>query len=307
MPHLRRIKRMEILPYEPAMAERLTTVYNSAIRGVPHCYPVSTTVLTTALEEDGGLRERQVLVAIESQSIVGFAHVGVGFRERDESPERGLIQFLCYAPGHRRAGQALLHAAEDHVRAHGMCQLVAFHQRYRYPFYHLQNAYLSDRLGQVAALLGYNGYRRVAGEVFLDWPNYAPLEPPPAGVPAEMTVEWVPGRGARPGLLVRARQGERDVGACKCVSCAEYTTAEEAQDWLFVLWVGVETDQQGKGLGRHLLRRALYEMHGAGYRHASISTAVDNYRAALFYTNLRFHVVDWTYGLARDLGGSDAQ
>jgi GNAT superfamily N-acetyltransferase len=299
---------MEIRPYEPAMADQLTTAYNSAIRSVPHCYPVSTAGLVAAMAEDHGLRERQVFVATEGQSIVGFAHVGVGHREGEEGPEQGLIQFLWYAPGHRSAGQALLETAEGHLRAHGMRQVVAFHQKYRYPFYHLCNAYLSDCLGQVAALLGYNGYRRVAGEVFLDWPNYVPVEPPPAGVPAEVTIEWQPGKGVRPGLLVLARQGERDVGACKCVSCGEYTAAAEAQDWLFVTWVGVGWNQRGKGLGRHLLQRALYEMHGVGYRHASISTSVDNYRAALFYTNFGFHVVDWTYGLDHKLeGGSDAQ
>ena len=40
----------------------------------------------------------------------------------------------------------------------------------------------------------------------------------------------------------------------------------------------------------------------AGYRHAAISTAWDNYRAFLFYTNYGFRVADWTYELGRDLG-----
>ena len=115
---------MEILPYEPAMAGQLTAAYNSAIRSVPHCYPVSTAELVAALAEDHDLRGRQVFVALERRAIVGFSHVGVGYREREEGPEQGLIQFLWYAPGHRRAGQALLEAAEGHLRAHGMRQVV---------------------------------------------------------------------------------------------------------------------------------------------------------------------------------------
>jgi GNAT superfamily N-acetyltransferase len=289
------------------MAGRLAAAYNSAIRCVPHCYPVSAKELASALAEDHGLRARQVFVALEGQSITGFAHVGVGYREREECPEQGLIQFLWYAPGHRRAGQALLDIAEGHLRAHGMRQAVAFHQKYRYPFYYLSSAYLSDRLGQVAALLGHNGYRRIGGEVYLDWPNFEPVEPPPAEVPAAVTVEWMRGRSTRPGLILHAYQGERQVAICKCVSCGEYSTADEAQDWLFTTWLGVQEDLHGKGLGRHLLRRALLEMHGVGYQHASISTAVDNYRAALFYTNFGYRVMDWTYGLGRDLdGGPDA-
>jgi hypothetical protein len=71
---------MEIRPYEPAMADQLTTAYNSAIRYVPYCYPVSAKELASALAEDHGLRARQVFVALEGQSITGFAHVGVGYR-----------------------------------------------------------------------------------------------------------------------------------------------------------------------------------------------------------------------------------
>jgi predicted N-acetyltransferase YhbS len=290
------------------MADQLTTAYNSAIRRVPHCYSVNTAEFVTALTEDHGLRGRQVFVALEDQLIVGFAHVGVGYRERGENPEQGLIQFLWYAPEHRQAGQALLEVTEDHLRAHGMRQVVAFHQKYRYPFYHLESAYLSDRLGQVAALLGYNGYRRIGGEVYLDWPDFEPLEPPPVKVPVDIALEWIPGRGARPGLILRAFQDDKWVAVCQCVSCGEFSAVDEAQDWLFTTWLNVQENLQGKGLGRYLLRRALLEMHNAGYRHASISTAIDNYRAALFYTNCGYHVVDWTYGLGRRLeGGSDAQ
>ena len=38
-----------------------------------------------------------------------------------------------------------------------------------------------------------------------------------------------------------------------------------------------------------------------GYRHGAISTAFDNDRAFLFYTNYGFRVVDWTYEFAREL------
>ena len=56
-----------------------------------------------------------------------------------------------------------------------------------------------------------------------------------------------------------------------------------------------------QGLGRYLLQRALREMHGAGYRHAAISTHWRNYRAFLFYSNYGYRVVDWTYGLRREI------
>jgi len=63
----------------------------------------------------------------------------------------------------------------------------------------------------------------------------------------------------------------------------------------------VVDELQSRGLGRHLLQRSLKEMHGAGFRHAAISTALGNHRAFLFYTNYGYRVVDWTYGLGREL------
>ncbi len=36
-----------------------------------------------------------------------------------------------------------------------------------------------------------------------------------------------------------------------------------------------------------------------GYRHAAISTAIENHRAFVFYSNVGFHVTDMTYGWVR--------
>ncbi|MYF98780.1 GNAT family N-acetyltransferase [Candidatus Poribacteria bacterium] len=69
----------------------------------------------------------------------------------------------------------------------------------------------------------------------------------------------------------------------------------DAQDWTYTEWLGIEDDFQGKGFGKFLLQYSLQEMQKAGYRHASISTSLDNYRAILFYSNVGYKVVDWTY------------
>ena len=66
-------------------------------------------------------------------------------------------------------------------------------------------------------------------------------------------------------------------------------------------WLGVDRHYQRRGLGRYLLLRALHELGRKGYRHATISTAADNYRALLFYSNVGFHMADWTYGWRRRL------
>jgi GNAT superfamily N-acetyltransferase len=67
-------------------------------------------------------------------------------------------------------------------------------------------------------------------------------------------------------------------------------------------WLGIQEPYQGIGLGKHLLQRGLNEMRGVGYRHASISTAWDNYRAYVLYTHFGFKVVDWTYQYVQGSG-----
>ena len=105
---------------------------------------------------------------------------------------------------------------------------------------------------------------------------------------------------ATPFLAMLGRLLEQEVERRTVVELE--TRAEEAEDWFMTTWIGVEREFQGRGLGRHLLRRALIEMRRAGYRHAAISTERRNCRAFLFYANFGYRVVDWTYGYGRELG-----
>jgi GNAT superfamily N-acetyltransferase len=118
-------------------------------------------------------------------------------------------------------------------------------------------------------------------------------------LPVEIAVEQKPGKGERPGLLVRALLDGEQAGVCESVSCGEFTRAEAVQDWMFTTWLGVEEAFRGQGLGKHVLHRALFEMRALGYRHAALSTARDNHRAYLLYTNVGYRMIDWTYGLKK--------
>jgi GNAT superfamily N-acetyltransferase len=117
----------------------------------------------------------------------------------------------------------------------------------------------------------------------------------------EVRTEERAGPGRLPGLRVSAHRGGKQLGECVFVSAAEWHDAEEAHDWAFVNWLGVERWAQGQGLGRYLLQRALREAHLLGYRHAAISTGWRNHRAFGFYSNYGFHMVDWTYQMERRL------
>jgi len=300
---------VEIRAYDPSMADELAVLYNRAVSGTPHCYPTAVEELAAAIarvrgqaDSDPPLRDKAALVAVDHGNAVGFADTAIGRPHDGESRvECGVFPFFWYEPGRRAVGQALLDAAETRLQQLGARAIQAFPQEYKYDCYHLHSAYLSDHLAHVGALLALNGYRRTRGEVYYDWPDFEPVEPPPAGVEVDVAVEWRAGRDKRPNLSLVAHRAGKEIGCCYCDACSDWVSAADAADWFMTCWLCVEESHQGLGLGKHLLRRALVEMRGAGFRHAAISTALGNDRASVFYSNFGYRFCDWTYGLKRDL------
>ena len=302
---------MEIVQYTSDMQASVTQFYNHLTADVPHCYPIKEQEFATAMcgvmtgksdKNEGGIDSETAFVAIVNGAVQAFIHVGIGqIGDHEESKESvGIIRFLGYQRGARRVGQAILEKAEDHLKTYNISRIFAFPQDYRYRFYHFGHSYLSDALDQVQGLLGFNGYHRSGGEVFLDWENYA-VTPVPSSLPVTLSVDWKEGRGQLPNCTVRAFQDDKEVGECWSVSGGEFSSHPDAQNWLHTTWLGIEDEFQGQGLGRYLLQYELQEMHKIGYRHAAISTAWDNHRAFLFYSNCGYRTVDWTYEFVKDL------
>ena len=222
---------MHITPYDSAMAVELTSHFNAAVAGVPHCYPVDPTEMETALTpaaqgDDKHLEAESVIAARNGDDICGFAHFGI--RNGDErNPERtGIIRFLHFERGQRAVGQALLEAIEDDLRQQQIDRINAFSQAYRYRFYGFNHAYLSNQLDHVEALLGYNEYEKAGGEVFLDSINYIPQPPATIDLQFDIALEWLDGPGARQDLTLRAVDGDRQLGECQSVSCQTFSRVE---------------------------------------------------------------------------------
>ncbi len=292
---------MEVLEYTTEMQRHSSEFYNDLTANVPHCYPISGGELGALLaptahetEDKKALLPQTTFVAREPGTVLGFIQVGIGPIEELSENNIGIIRFFGYRPGERQAGQALLEKAESYLSTYNSGQIIAFPQDYRYRFYHFGHAYLSDSLGQVHGLLGHNGYQRKFGEVFLAWKDYV-VTPIESKIPVEISVDWQSGRGERPNCTVQALQNNVEVGVCYSVSGGEFSEHPDAQDWLHTMWLGVNDEFQGHGLGRYLLEFTLHKMRNVGYRHAVISTNWKNYRALLFYSNCGYTVSDWTY------------
>ena len=306
---------MEICQYTPDMQTSVTQFYNRLTASVPHCYPVTEEEFAIAIrgvttgkadKKAGGLDSEAAFVVTTDGAVQAFIHVGIGQTGDNREKDIGIIRFLGYERGARRVGQAVLEKAEAYLKAFNVSQIFAFPQDCRYRFYHFGHAYLSDALDQVQGLLGFNGYRRSAGEVFLDWENYS-VTPVLSNLPVKLSVNWEQGQGQHPNCTVLAHQNGEQVGICESICGGEFSSHSGAQDWLHTVWLGIEDDFQGQGLGRYLLQYALQEMQKVGYRHAAISTAWDNHRAFLFYSNCGYQTVDWTYEFVKDLSETPTQ
>jgi GNAT superfamily N-acetyltransferase len=295
----------------------LTHVYNEQLADVPHCYPVSPDEFEIGIryrkdtdEPYGELHSEKIIIGEQDGRIVGFADVAVVQMEEDEQKEhKGLIRFLTYQPGCRSVGQAILEESEKYLRDLGMDHISAFRitfddDDFSYRFYQLGFGLISDQTMHIHALFRMNGYeinRREQGEVFLNRPEYSLAEPVLPDNRVEIAVKQQPGRGDLPGLIVKAFHSGSEIGICKSVSVGRYCRAGEAQDWAFIKALYIEDEEQGKGWGRYLLQRNLWEMRKIGYKNIVISTDISNHRAQLFYTNYGYRLVNIGYGFVKDI------
>lgn len=292
---------MEVLPYRSEMLPGVVALYNRATAPVPHCYRVREETfsggfmnLSEGREDKHRLDKQEMLVAREKGEVAGFIHAAF----TDGQASDGAIRFFAYERGRREAGQKLLDAGQAWLREGGATRIHVFPQELIYPFYHIECAYLSDRMDHVQALLGMNGYRRARGEVFLDWPGFEKRDPRPTEINVIIEIERKERGGARPDVVVVPRLNGQVVGNCTNGSESLRTGNAEGDEWFFTHLLWVNDELQGRGLGRHLLQIALNEAYDIGYRNAAISTAWDNYRAFVFYSHFGYHVSDWTYGYA---------
>ncbi len=308
---------MKIEYWDLANAGELAHIYNEQLAKVPHCYPVSPEEFEIGIryrkdadEPYEELHSEKIIVGEENGKIVGFANAVMVETEKDgQRKDKGLIRFLTYQPGYRSVGQAILAESERYLRDLGMDEIRAFRITYddddfSYRFYHLGFGLVSDLMGHVYALFRMNGYEinsAEQGEVFMNQPEYSVDEPVLPDNQVEIFVKQQLARGVLPGLTVQAFRGDSEIGICKSFSVGRYCQASEAQNWVFIKWIGVEEEEQRKGWGRYLLQRNLWEARKIGYKNTVISTDITNYRAQLFYMNYGYRLVDTCYGFVKNI------
>jgi GNAT superfamily N-acetyltransferase len=293
-------------------AGKLAHVYNELVTDVPHCYPVTALEFETELrspkEETKKLLQEEfhadrVFVGEQNGQILGFAHVAMGgINIHGQRKAGGIIHFLTYQPGYRAIGQALLEECEQYLCGLGASQLWAFQVTCNYRFYHLGWGNLSDRMGHVYGLFLINGYETDDMEIFLEQRDYSATEPALPDDGMAIVVKQNPGRSILPGLRIETFRGRNLIALIESLSAGEFSQYSEAQECFFIEDFGIlKENEKGKGWGRYLLLRMLWEMRKLGYKHTVLSCTWDNPRAMLLYTNYGYNVTDTVYGLVKDL------
>ena len=297
---------LEIVPFEPEMAEAVARCYSEVAAPAPFCEAVGGGWFAELKKlERQPLAEEQVLVAVAEGEVVGFAHMGLARPATDDwhcKGEPGVIRFLAYRVRERAVGAALLEAAEGWLRERGRPTIVAGHCNFMYPFYHLPFSHISERMAHVPPLFGMAGYEVEESEVFFAWEDFEAPEVERPEVEVEIVGGWqkqVSEFG--PGVELRVlREGKR-VGVCEIPTLGSDEWRPELKEWCFCTGLHVDDDIQGRGLGKYLLARGLREARERGPRHALISTDWNNHRAYLFYTNFDYRFLDRTFSFRKAL------
>ena len=264
---------MPIVAYDPSLAPCLAAAYNRSLAGIAHCYPVSAQRMAAALvaAAQGAeppphlsgraphprvpLRGGATWLSLEGDEVTGFVHVAVAPAVAPAGGETGAIRALWYARGHRAVGQALLDTATAYLQAQGVARIDAY--RYEHRLLLPRGACLS--LLAAGARPRPPGRQRLPSHRWRVGPRSARLccrgsRSPPVDV--DISVEWTPGLGARPGLTVHAMRGP-SVWACASAPRRQYAPDPCPGLGLHRLAHG-RRGVARRGLGRYLMARALW-------------------------------------------------
>lgn len=280
-------------------AYRLHTLWKGATSSAPTCYAVDPETFGAGIipdEEDDETcatsQSQKLIVATQASEPVGFAHIGAGSVEVDgEAIECGIIRFLAFAPEASTAGQVLLDQAEQIFRDEGHTRIDAFPIYHGYPFHNHKVGILSDRLDHISSFLNENGYRPHDAHLTMECRLSEQVSPDPHP-DLEIVVEKTRGVGSRQNIRVKAYYCGNHVGTCRSISGCTYAEVEELETCCYTRWIGVDETVRRRGFARHLLTRALWEMHKEGYDRALLNCRKKNVAATSLYASIGYTISD---------------
>jgi ribosomal protein S18 acetylase RimI-like enzyme len=289
---------MHIVALEPAHIEAVVTLYQRAIRSVPHCrFVPSRQAFLTALQH-AAAEPGPVLVAVDAGVPRGFAALS----DRGETVEgRRTAEITALFVDEVDAGNLLFDAVATWAQARGIQRLFAFpatHFQCPFPGYNGGWDGLSDRVGLVAQLLARRGFIPFHRELHME---YAGAWYPSGPLWAPQGIRVIQRTATRGQVVAVAFDGEREVGECVYSPVTRISDAPGAEKWGFVWNLEVAKAERRRGIGRYLLSFALTELSTQECRGFWLTTGAGNWPAQAMYLALGFVVVDGSTCFHKDL------
>ncbi len=152
----------------------------------------------------------------------------------------------------------------------------------------------------IYALLGSNGYQSVEGGwggLVAALSSYEMPEPilPDEALDVELSnTPMFPGSftgGSLPTVVLRVSHRGEQVGFSETRPYAMSCWVDESEDTCFTRAIEVKESERGRGIGRYLMGRSLFEMQKYGCRHAILNTQSTNFPALMLYVSMGYRIV----------------
>jgi ribosomal protein S18 acetylase RimI-like enzyme len=285
----------------PSDAGRLAEAYNAQVVEIPYDdHPVDPQTLVDALslsdfygpgKKPFDFSDSRIFASDNGGDANGFIHVGTIPGDDGSGERRGLIRYLCFPRNRRDVGQALLDSAHEYLSPLAS----AHHRAFDFLYSCMSAPFLKSPWEHVYALLGSNGYEQVGpGHAVMVLRDYNISQPtlPRDDIDVQVSdVSHFPDHvnyGNLPTVAVRLFRGDEKIGSTEAVPHFLPHWDPELQDTCETLTIGVNEEERGRGFGRYLMERSLYEMQRAGCQHAYLLTGNNNYTAISLYASLGY-------------------
>ena len=290
-----------ISEWSPSDSGRLAEAYNAQAVEIPYDdYPVDPETLVDALSLSNSygpgnkacdFSDGRIFVSENGGDPNGFIHVGTIPGDGDSGERHSLVRYLCFPRDRRDVGQALLDRAHEYLNPLAS----AHHRAFDFLYSCMSAPFLKSPWEHVYALLGSNGYESVGpGEAVMVLRDYKMPEPalPHHDIDVQVSdVTHFPDHvnyGNLPTVAVRLFRGDEKIGSVEAVPHFLPHWDPELQHTCETLTIGVNEAERGRGFGRYLMERSLYEMQRAGCQHAYLRTGNNNYTALSLYASLGY-------------------
>ncbi len=278
----------------------VTRLYNELIAGVPCNWPVSAAEFAEEVMGRGRLANADLPFDPATLLVASVAGTGAGFVHFHGIEECGLIRFLTFPEGRPEIGNALLHAAVEHLRRTGCTCIDAWQMTSGYPFYTSMHGGCWEQ-GHVTNLFLANGFETFHREVVFQRSLAFGCER--TSSPDRRRIQkWSEGFGHD--VLHRYAITDGQVQAARAAwhRMSALSRHPAARDHGYVHEVATAASHRRRGLGMTLMREMLFDMRRAGLMEATLHTMFDNAPAIALYTRAAFRYVGTNIILRKSIG-----